>query len=142
MGFIFQDHHLLPQCTALENVLIPTMADSADRKSGAAERARKLLDRVGLSGRLDHLPAQLSGGERQRVAIARALINQPALLLADEPTGNLDRKTADAAAQLLTELHQEENSILMVVTHSAELAARFDNRVELVDGTLERHKPD
>ena len=142
VGFIFQDHHLLPQCTALENVLIPTMADSADRKEGAAERAKKLLDRVGLSGRLDHLPAQLSGGERQRVAIARALINQPALLLADEPTGNLDRKTADAAAELLTELYKEENSILVVVTHSSELATRFENRAELIDGALERPRPD
>ena len=137
VGFIFQDHHLLPQCSALENVLIPTMADSADRKSGAADRARQLLDRVGLSGRLDHRPAELSGGERQRVAIARALINQPALLLADEPTGNLDRKTADSVADLLTDLYKEENSILVLVTHSSELAARFANRAELIDGALE-----
>jgi len=139
VGFIFQDHHLLPQCSALENVLIPTMADSADRKADAAGRAASLLERVGLSDRLDHRPAELSGGERQRVAIARALINNPALLLADEPTGNLDRKTADSVADLLTELYKEENSILVLVTHSSELAARFENRTELIDGALERN---
>ncbi len=142
VGFIFQDHHLLPQCSALENVLIPTMADSADRKTGAADRAKQLLERVGLSDRLDHRPAELSGGERQRVAIARALINEPALLLADEPTGNLDRKTADSVADLLTDLYKEEDSILVLVTHSSDLAARFRNRAELIDGTLERSNTD
>jgi lipoprotein-releasing system ATP-binding protein len=137
VGFVFQDHHLLPQCTALENVLIPTMAPGAPSSGSQAEtRARRLLDRVGLSGRLDHLPAELSGGERQRVAIARALINQPPLMLADEPTGNLDRHTADKVADLLLELHQQENTILVLVTHSLELAQRLPQRAELLDGRL------
>lgn len=138
VGFIFQDHHLLPQCTALENVLIPTLAEGAGPGSAGAEgRARKLLERVGLSARADHRPAELSGGERQRVAIARALIQRPPLLLADEPTGNLDRKTADAVAELLLELQREEGSIMALVTHSAELAERFPRRAELIEGGLE-----
>ena len=137
VGFVFQDHHLLPQCSALENVLIPTMAPGAAYSGKDAEiRARELLDRVGLSGRLDHLPAELSGGERQRVAIARALINRPPLILADEPTGNLDRHTADKVADLLLELHQQENTILVLVTHSPELAHRLPQRAELLDGKL------
>ncbi|MBI1354578.1 MAG: ATP-binding cassette domain-containing protein [Acidobacteria bacterium] len=137
IGFVFQDHHLLPQCTALENVLIPTLAEGAGAEAGVEERARGLLERVGLSGRMDHRPAELSGGERQRVAIARALIRRPALLLGDEPTGNLDRKTADSIADLLLELHSEAQSILILVTHSAELAARLPRRAELLDGRLE-----
>ncbi len=141
VGFVFQDHHLLPQCSALENVLIPTLADSAgagrDKSRNMEGRARELLDRVGLSGRLDHRPAELSGGERQRVAIARALIHQPALLLGDEPTGNLDRKTAESVADLLIELHQEAQSVLILVTHSQELARRLPLRAELADGKLE-----
>jgi lipoprotein-releasing system ATP-binding protein len=134
IGFIFQDHHLLPQCCVLENVLIPTLArnNGEDR----APRARQLLDRVGLSDRLDHLPSELSGGERQRVAVARALVNRPTLLLADEPTGNLDRTSADAVAELLLELQREEQAVLIVVTHSAALAARFSRRFEIIDGRL------
>ena len=116
VGFIFQDHHLLPQCTVLENVLVPTLAGAAE--SDVNTRARQLLDRLGLSQRLEHYPAELSGGERQRVAIARAMISRPLLVLADEPTGNLDRQTADTVAALLLELHREENTMLVVVTHS------------------------
>jgi lipoprotein-releasing system ATP-binding protein len=134
IGFIFQDHHLLPQCSVLENVLLPTLTE---RHAGdMLARARALLERVGLAQRLDHRPAELSGGERQRVAIARGLINRPKLLLADEPTGNLDRKTADSVGQLLTELHQDQTVILIVVTHNETLAERFACRYELVDGTL------
>ena len=136
IGFIFQDHHLLPQCSVLENVLVPTLVSKDDR--GAAEKwARELLARVGLSDRLDHRPAELSGGERQRVAVARALIRHPVLLLADEPTGNLDRRTARAVGQLLLELHRQEPTILIVVTHSAELAQAFPRRMEMLDGTLQ-----
>ena len=138
VGFIFQDHHLLPQCTALENVLIPTLADgAASAADGSEKRARALLERVGLSARADHRPAELSGGERQRVAIARALIQRPPLLLADEPTGNLDRRTADAVAELLLELQREEGSVMALVTHSAELAQRLPRRAELIEGGLE-----
>jgi lipoprotein-releasing system ATP-binding protein len=136
VGFVFQDHHLLPQCSVLENVLIPTLA-GGDGRGDEEAWARQLLERVGLSGRLDHRPAELSGGERQRVAVARALIRHPVLLLADEPTGNLDRHTADAVGQLLLDLHRQEQTILVVVTHSAELAGRFPRRMEMVDGTLQ-----
>ena len=137
VGFIFQEHHLLPQCTALENVLIPTMAPGAKLSADESERrARKLLDRVGLHERISHRPAELSGGERQRVSIARALIHHATLLLADEPTGNLDRKTAESVADLILEMHREENAILITVTHSLELAKRFSRRAELVDGRL------
>ncbi len=135
IGFVFQDHHLLPQCNVLDNVLLPTLADG----SGSAadiERAKMLLDRVGLSSRLDHRPAELSGGERQRVAVARALIRRPALLLADEPTGNLDRTTAASIGRLLLELQQQEQTMLIVVTHSLELAAIFQRRFELDEGRL------
>ena len=138
IGFVFQDHHLLPQCSALENVLIPTMAPGSTLKGREAEQgARRLLERVGLTDRLDHRPAELSGGERQRVAIARALINSPPVILADEPTGNLDRHTADTVADLLLELHQEEKTILLLVTHSLALAERFPRRAELLEGRLE-----
>jgi lipoprotein-releasing system ATP-binding protein len=137
VGFVFQDHHLLPQCSVLENVLIPTLvADDGDRASFEAE-ALRLLDRVGLSARLDHRPAELSGGERQRAAIARALIRKPKVLLADEPTGNLDRKTAHGVGELLSELHRQEGSVLVVVTHSPELAKLFPRRSEMADGRLE-----
>ncbi len=133
IGFIFQEHHLLPQYSVVENVLIPTLAFG--KSAGNAQtRARELLQRVGLAHRLEHFPAELSGGERQRVAVARALINQPRLLLCDEPTGNLDRNTALAVAALLFELHKEQNNILIIVTHSAELAARCDRRFELREG--------
>ena len=130
IGFVFQDHHLLPQCTLLENVLIPTIAGQG---AGDVEmqRARDLLTRVGLADRLDHRPSQLSGGERQRGAFCRALINQPELLLADEPTGNLDRKTAETVGTLLLELAAERKTTLLCVTHSLELAARFPTQWEL-----------
>jgi lipoprotein-releasing system ATP-binding protein len=135
IGFIFQDHHLLPQCSVLENVLIPTLVAGVDAAQ-TEKWGRELLERVGLSGRLEHRPAELSGGERQRVAVARALIMRPQLLLADEPTGNLDRHTAAAIGQLLLDLHQQEKTILMVVTHSLELARLFPQRREMVDGQL------
>jgi len=133
IGFVFQDPHLLPQYTVLENVLLPTMAFPHSSGRGRDEAAG-LLEKVGLSHRLDHQPAELSGGERQRVAIARALINGPGLLLCDEPTGNLDVETANSVAELLVELHREEDNILIVVTHSLELAARFERRFELREG--------
>jgi lipoprotein-releasing system ATP-binding protein len=136
IGFVFQDHHLLPQLSALENVLVPTVADGRPSRT-EVERARALLDRVGLGDRLDHRPAELSGGERQRVGVARALIRQPKLLLANEPTGNLDRHSAASVGQLLVELQQQENAMLVVVTHSPELANLLDQRYELVDGTLQ-----
>jgi lipoprotein-releasing system ATP-binding protein len=135
VGFVFQDHHLLPQCSVLENVLIPTLVGHDDPHAALA-RARRLLERVGLADRLEHRPAELSGGERQRVAVARALIHRPVLLLADEPTGNLDRRTARAVGRLLLELHAEENNILVVVTHSPELADTFPRVLRMDDGTL------
>jgi lipoprotein-releasing system ATP-binding protein len=134
IGFIFQDHCLLPQCSVLENVLVPTLV--ANDRAGAAGRARDLLAQVGLSDRLDHRPAELSGGEKQRVALARALIRKPLLLLCDEPTGNLDQASADMVASLLLELHRRQETILIVVTHSAELAARFPLRYELRNANL------
>jgi lipoprotein-releasing system ATP-binding protein len=140
VGFVFQDHHLLPQCSVLENVLLPTLAGGGHPLAGTAQAeawAHELLERVGLSGRLDHRPAELSGGERQRAAIARALVNRPQLLLADEPTGNLDRRTADKVGELLLELHRQERNVLVVVTHSADLARRFARRAEMSDGQLE-----
>jgi lipoprotein-releasing system ATP-binding protein len=136
IGFVFQDHHLLPQCSVLENVLIPTLVGTTSRAE-AASWAQELLERVGLSQRLDHRPAELSGGERQRVAVARALIHHPALLLADEPTGNLDRRTAQAVGQLLLDLHRQEQTVLVVVTHSAELARNFPRQMEMTDGSLQ-----
>jgi lipoprotein-releasing system ATP-binding protein len=135
IGFIFQDHCLLPQCSVLENVLTPTLVSATD--DGSEDRARVLLNAVGLADRLDHRPAQLSGGEKQRVALARALIMKPQLLLCDEPTGNLDHKSAEVVASLLLDLHQQQQNILVVVTHSAELAARFPKRYELIDQQLE-----
>jgi lipoprotein-releasing system ATP-binding protein len=133
LGFVFQDHHLLPQYTVEENVLLPALA-FRDHRDGAAARARELLARVGLGHRLGHRPGQLSGGERQRAAVARALLNGPAVLLCDEPTGSLDRRTAAAVGDLLLELHGEEGLALVVVTHSQELAARFSRRLELAEG--------
>ncbi len=137
IGFVFQDHCLLPQCSVLENVLTPTLVSNAKENGGnSAERARLLLQQVGLGDRLDHRPAKLSGGEKQRVALARALITSPQLLLCDEPTGNLDHKAAEVVGSLLLELHQQQQTILVVVTHSAELAARFPVRYELIDEKL------
>jgi len=137
VGFVFQDHHLLPQLTVLENVLIPTLAEGRPDEALVA-RARDLLARVGLSERLEHRPAELSGGERQRVGVARALIRQPKLVLADEPTGNLDRTNALAVGRLLVDLQREERAILVAVTHSAELANLFQQRYEVDDGILRR----
>jgi lipoprotein-releasing system ATP-binding protein len=134
IGFVFQEHHLLPQCSVLENVLLPTLADAGN--PDASDRAAELLERVGLTDRRDHRPAELSGGERQRVAIARALINDPALVLADEPTGNLDRAAAEIVADLLAELTRDARRILIVVTHNERLASRFTPRYELLDGVL------
>ena len=135
IGFIFQAHHLLPQCTVLENVLIPTLAGTdAEQRATAPARARQLLERVGLGARVDHRPGQLSGGERQRVAVVRALINQPQLLLADEPTGALDRTAAEELARLLLELNREENVTLLLVTHAPDLAARMQTVFQLQDG--------
>jgi ABC-type lipoprotein export system ATPase subunit len=137
MGFVFQAHHLLPQCTVLENVLVPTLASpDAAKRAQAMERGKRLLERVGLGGRLDHRPGQLSGGERQRVAVVRALINQPELLLADEPTGALDRASAGELARLLIELNREENVTLILVTHAPDLAARMQRVFQLQDGRL------
>jgi lipoprotein-releasing system ATP-binding protein len=136
IGFVFQDHHLLPQLSALENVLLPTIADGRPDAT-EFDRAKDLLNRVGLGERMDHRPAELSGGERQRVGVARALVRQPKLLLADEPTGNLDRHSAVSVGRLLVELQHQENAMLVVVTHSPELASLLDQRYELVDGTLE-----
>jgi lipoprotein-releasing system ATP-binding protein len=135
IGFVFQEHHLLPQCTVLENVLIPFLADGVATHADEAH-AKELLGRVGLSERLNHRPAELSGGERQRTAIARALIREPTLLLADEPTGNLDRTAAASIAELLLDLQAETNTILIVVTHSAALAAAVGRRMELEAGKL------
>jgi lipoprotein-releasing system ATP-binding protein len=133
VGFVFQDHCLLPQCTVLENVLVPTLvAEPGDH----VQRARKLLERVGLGERLEHKPSELSGGEKQRVAIARALIREPLLLLCDEPTGNLDQASAGGVAELLLEVHRERRTILVVVTHSIELASKFPRRFQLTGGRL------
>jgi lipoprotein-releasing system ATP-binding protein len=135
IGFVFQDHHLLPQCSLLENVLLPTIAHGA-ADADAVDRAKMLLSRVGLSQRLDHRPAELSGGERQRGAIARALIRCPALLLADEPTGNLDQTSAAAVGNLLLEMQHSEKTMLVVVTHSQELAALFGRKMVIDEGRL------
>ena len=138
IGFIFQDHHLLPQCGALENVLIPFLADGAVSPSQKAY-AEELLGRFGLGDRLDHRPAELSGGERQRVAIARALVRRPSLVLADEPTGNLDRTTAATISRLFQSLleHSQENKMMLIlVTHDRELAKRMNEVRELDQGVL------
>ena len=134
IGFIFQSHHLLPQCSVLENVLIPTLADTGRAPADAAERARQLLERIGLEHRLTHRPAQLSGGECQRVAVVRSLINRPSLILADEPTGALDHSTAESLGNLLVELNRDDQVTLIVVTHSAELAAKMGAIRQLLDG--------
>ena len=138
VGFVFQDHSLLPQCSVLENVLVPTLA--ASPRDGSAttdeQRARELLTQVGLADRLDHRPGELSGGEKQRAAVARALILNPTVLLCDEPTGNLDRASASAVAELLLSLHAARHTILITVTHSMPLAERFAARYEMEEGKL------
>ena len=137
VGFVFQDDHLLPQCSVLENVLIPTVVA---RESDAAveRRANELLDRVGLAARVRHRPHELSGGEKQRVALARALVCKPRLVLCDEPTGNLDHDSTEAVAALLLEMHKSQDTVLIVVTHNLELAARFQLRYRLADSRLQR----
>ena len=140
MGFVFQNHHLLPQCTAVENVLVPRLVHP---RRGPEDRARaeELLEAVGLGHRLQHRPGQLSGGERQRVAVARALINEPDLLLADEPTGSLDHESAAGLADLLQQFNQTQRLTLVVVTHSLELAHRMGQQVELRNGQLQERPP-
>ena len=137
IGFVFQDPHLLPQYSVLENVLVPTLASG--KRTDAIQRAQQILKRVGLSHRTSHRPAELSGGERQRVAIARALINQPSILLCDEPTGNLETGTTETIADLLFELHRREQNILIVVTHNLTFASRFQHHLRLLDGAFIRN---
>ena len=136
IGFVFQDHYLLPQCTVLENVLLPTLVADAPGEEPESI-ALELLERVGLSARAGHLPSELSGGERQRAAIARALVRRPGLVLCDEPTGNLDSDTAEMVADLFVELHSTLASTLVVVTHSARLASRFQRRVAFSGRSLQ-----
>lgn len=135
IGFVFQDHHLLPQLTAAENVLVPKLAQGRASAADSA-RAAELLKEVGLQDRASHLPAELSGGERQRVAIARAMMNSPSLILADEPTGNLDPRSAKQIADLLFDLAARTNAVLIAVTHSMELAGRFARTMRMHDGEL------
>ncbi len=135
IGFIFQDHHLLPQWNVLENTLLPALATGKPTQE-VRNRAISLLERVGLKDRMTHLPSQLSGGERERVAVARALVLRPMIVLADEPTGNLDQQSADNVAKLLLEVPKEENTVLIVVTHSIALAAQMQKRYELKNRQL------
>jgi ABC-type lipoprotein export system ATPase subunit len=136
IGFVFQSHHLLPHLTVLENILVPVLAQAHQVGEEILLRATQLLQRVGLSDREKHLPGRLSGGERQRVAVVRALINQPRLILADEPTGALDRVSAAEVGRLLLELNREHGITLVVATHSEELAARMDRIISMENGTL------
>ena len=135
VGFVFQDHHLLPQCSVLENVLVPTLVAQKGR-NGFERRARNLIDEVGLGARLHHRPHELSGGEKQRVSLARALVQQPTLVLCDEPTGNLDQASAETVASLLLDLHRRHRTILIVVTHNLDLAERMGTRYRLSDTRL------
>jgi lipoprotein-releasing system ATP-binding protein len=137
LGFVFQFHHLLPEFTALENVMMPGLI-RGEARSALDKRARALLDEVGLSHRLSHRPGELSGGEQQRVALARALIMNPKLVLADEPTGNLDSKTSDAIHKLVFDLNKQRGTTFLIVTHSADLAARMPRKVTMRDGTIEQ----
>jgi lipoprotein-releasing system ATP-binding protein len=138
IGFVFQQHHLLPQCTVWENVLIPTLPRPSAERQEAQGRAGRLLSRVGLGEKLHAPPGELSGGQRQRVAVVRAMINEPKLLLADEPTGSLDRHTAEGIIDLLVDLNRQHGAALIVVTHSADLAGRMQRTLELRDGTFTR----
>lgn len=140
VGFVFQSFNLVPTMTALDNVIFPTYFAGVSR-SVRRDRAGILLDRVGLGDRLDHRPTELSGGQQQRVAIARALVNRPAMVLADEPTGNLDRSTAEQIAEVLLELQRQQATILIVVTHSARLASKMSRRMELDQGRLRAPAP-
>lgn len=138
IGFIFQLHHLFPQCTVLENVLFPTIALGREKQPGnPAQRAMELLEDVGLGQHTDYFPAQLSGGELQRVAVVRALINQPRLILADEPTGSLDAEASNKLGQLLVKLNQENRVTLIVVSHSLEIARLMDKKYRLKNGRLQ-----
>lgn len=139
VGFIFQAHHLLPQCTVLENIMVPALAGHGELSGNALRnRAEELLEEVGLSDRLHHRPAEISGGESQRVAVARALVNEPKLLLADEPTGALDKANSDQLVELLVSLNDKRGLTLLAVTHSAEVASRMGATYRLDDGGLAR----
>jgi len=141
VGFVFQLHHLLPQCTILENVLVPALAQPKRDDEALQTRARELLEAVGLAHRSNHRPGQLSGGERQRAAVARALINQPKLLLADEPTGALDRVNATRLADLLLDMNRAHRLPVIMVTHAVDLARRMNRILELADGKLFDYRP-
>lgn len=136
IGFVFQLHHLLPQCSVLENILLPTLADKSSKANDCKQRAIELLEQVGLKNRMHYRPSQLSGGQRQRVAVVRALINEPDLLLADEPTGSLDKNNSENIARLLVDINQKQNVTLVVVTHSTQVAEHMDKMLTLTNGKL------
>lgn len=136
IGFVFQLHHLLPQCSVLENIMLPTLADKSSRTTDCKQRAIELLEQVDLKNKMLHRPWQLSGGQRQRVAVVRALINKPDLLLADEPTGSLDKNNSDIIAELLVDINRTQNVTVIVVTHSTELAEHMDEILILTNGKL------
>ncbi|MCK5565901.1 MAG: ABC transporter ATP-binding protein [Planctomycetes bacterium] len=136
IGFVFQLHHLLPQCSVLENILLPTLADKSSQADDCKQRAMDLLEQVDLKNKMLHRPSQLSGGQRQRVAVVRALINEPDFLLADEPTGSLDKNNSENIAKLLIDINQRQNVTLIVVTHSTQLAEHMDEMLMLINGKL------